>query len=94
MYQKIDIKRLNNNLNEVEEIIENEGTNLCDINLSIGIKKYFIKSFKDINSIYCENEINITNLKELINHKELENLKHINITINSYKIKFINILFN
>jgi len=77
MYQKIDIKRLNNNINEDEKIIEDEGTKLCDINLSIGIKKYYIKSFKDINSIYCENEINIIQLKTLINHKELENLKPI-----------------
>ena len=88
MYEKIDIKGLNtinNNLNEVEEIIENNGINLCDINLSIGVKKYFIKSYKDINSIYCENEIQKTYFNELINFNELENLKYINITIGHIK---------
>jgi surface protein len=94
MYKKIDIKglnKLNNNLNKVEEIIENKGINLCDINLSIGIKKYFIKSFKDINSIYCENEIQKTYFNELINFIELENLKHLNISIGHINESYENI---
>jgi len=96
-YKKIDIQglnKINNNLNEIEEIIENEGVNLCDINFSIGIKRYCIKSFKYINSIYCENEIEKTNLKELIYHKELENLKHINITIGYIKVLYKDIFFS
>ena len=44
-----------------------------------------IKSFNDIESIYCEDEIQKTNLKELINNKELNNLKYINITIGYIK---------
>ena len=79
------MKKQNNNLNKVEEIIENNKINICDINLSIGLKKYLIKSFNDIESIYCEEEIQKTNLKELINNKELSNLKYINITIGNIK---------
>ena len=87
-YEKIKIKGLNTinyNLEQIEEIIENDNSNICDINLSIGLKKYFIKSFNDIKSIYCEKEIQKTNLKKLINNKELNNLKYINITIGYIK---------
>ena len=87
-YEKIEIKGLNKinyNLEQTEEIIENDNSNICDINLSIGLKKYFIKSFNDIKSIYCEKEIQKTNLKKLINSKKLNNLKYINITIGYIK---------
>jgi len=90
-YKKIDIKglnKINNNLDEVEEIIENDGADITDINLSIGLKKYYINSFQKIRSIYCENEIEKTNLKKLINNKELIKLKYINITIGNIKELF------
>ena len=56
-YRKIKIEGLgkliknNNNI----EIIENININNCDINLSLN--KIYIKSLKDIRSIYCEEEI-------------------------------------
>jgi hypothetical protein len=93
-YEKIEIKGLNKinyNLEQIEEIIENDNSNICDINLSIGLKKYFIKSFNDIKSIYCEKEIQKTNLKKLINNKELTNLKYINITIGYIRELYKNI---
>jgi len=96
-YEKIDIKglnKINNDLNKVEEIIEDNKINICDINLSIGLKKYLIKSFKNVESIYCEDEIQKTNLKELINQKELNTLKYINITIGYIKELYKDIYFS
>ena len=83
-YEKIDIKglnKINNNLNKIEEIIEDNEINISDINLSIGLKKYLIKSFNDVESIYCEDDIQKINFKKLIQNKKLNNLKYINITI-------------
>ncbi len=43
--------------NKIQEIIEKENINLCDINFSLGLKKYYINSFKNIRTIYCDEEI-------------------------------------
>jgi hypothetical protein len=105
-YEKIDIKgfnKINNNLNKVEEIIEDNKINISDINLSIGLNKYLIKSFNDVENIYCEDDIQTLNFNELIKNKELNNLKYINITIgeisklnkdNYFINELLEILFN
>ena len=82
-YKKIKIEGLSklrkNNYNI--EIIENKNINNCDINLSLN--KNYIKSLKDIRSIYCEEEIQnfISIIQNIINHSELKYLKYINLTI-------------
>ena len=79
-YDKIEIKGLNKinyNLEQTEEIIENDNSNICDINLSIGLKKYFIKSFNDVENIYCEDDIQTINFKQLIKKQKLNNVKFI-----------------
>ena len=93
-YKKIEIKginklyeKINNNNNKeiiIEKIIEKEDIHLCDINLNINQKEYFIKSFKDLRSIYCENEIkkdNLKNIYQIFEEKNLKHLKHINLTL-------------
>ena len=84
-YKKIKIEGLNINENKIEEIIEDKNINICDINLNINLKKYYIKGYKEVKSIYCENEIEKTNLielvKEIINKNGFKKLKYINITI-------------
>ena len=60
-YKKIKIEGLSK-LNKVKknnnyEIIEDKDINLCDINLNIYQNKYYIKDYKNIRSIYCEEEI-------------------------------------
>ena len=52
--------------NKIQEIIEKENINLCDINFSLGLKKYYINSFKNIRTIYCDEEIQKTNLISII----------------------------
>ena len=42
----LKIEGLNINENTIEEIIEDENINVCDINLNI--KKYYIKGYKDV----------------------------------------------
>ena len=105
-YKKIEIKGINklyqkiNHHNEeiiIEKIIEKEDIHLCDIHLNINQKQYFIKSFKDLRSIYCENEINNENLKYIyyiFEENNLKNLKYINLTLsnlNEYSIERNNI---
>ena len=72
---------LNINENKTEEIIEDENINICDINLNMNLKKYYIKGYKDVKSIYCENEIEKTNffelIKDIINKNEFKKLKFI-----------------
>ena len=70
-YKKLKIEGLNINDNKIEEIIEDENINICDINLNINLKKYYIKGYKEVKSIYCENEIEKTNFIELV--KEIIN---------------------
>ena len=81
----LKIEGLNINENTIEEIIEDENVNICDINLNINLKKYYIKGYKEVKSIYCENEIEKTNfielVKDIINKNEFKKLKYINITI-------------
>ncbi len=99
-YEKIDIKglnKINNNWNKKEEIIEDNKINISDINLSIGLKKYIIKSFHDVENIYCEDDIQKLNFKKLIKNKVLNNLKYIDITIGNNIIneeEELNIYFN
>ena len=94
-YKKINIKGINKFYQKfykdfyqnqeifkpIEKIIEKEEIKLCDINLSLNLNEYYIKSFKNINSIYCEDEIQKTNLLNLLKEKNLDNLKHINLTL-------------
>ena len=47
-------------------------------------KQYFIKSFKDLRSIYCENEIKNEDLNyiyHIFEENNLKNLKYINLTL-------------
>ena len=84
-YKKIKIEGLSklkkdNNL----EIIENKNINLCDINLNMN--KLYIKNLKEIRSIYCEEEIQNTNLISIIKDiNEFNKLKYINLTIGYIK---------
>ena len=87
-YKKIDIKGINNKTN-IEEIKEEKDIqkdiNLCDIYFNLNIKQYFIKSFENLRSIYCEDEINILILNKLLNNgnnqNNFNNLKYINLNI-------------
>ena len=78
----LKIEGLNINENTIEEIIEDENVNVCDINLNINLKKYYIKGYKDIKWIYCENEIVKTNfielIKDIINKNKFKNIKYNN----------------
>ena len=91
LYKKLDIKGIKQDKIIVEKIIENNEINLCDINLDFNLKQYEINSFKNIRSIYCQNEIQNNTLQNLMNVNEFNNLKYINITIGyikeSYKDK-------
>ena len=84
-YKKIKIEGISklkkdNNL----EIIENKNINLCDINLNMN--KLYIKNIKEIRSIYCEEEIQNTNLISIIKDiNEFNKLKYINLTIGYIK---------
>ncbi len=102
-YKKINIEGLNKlfqfnikkendflfKYNQIEEIIENKDVNLCDINLSLYQKKYYIKSLKDVRLIYCEDEnqlinfFNISKIQNMINNNEFQNLKYLNLTIDN-----------
>ena len=88
-YKKLKIEGLNFNENKIEEIIEDKNINVCDINLNINLKKYYIKGYKEVKSIYCENEIEKTNfielVKDIINQNEL-------IQMNIYVINVIMII--
>ena len=72
---KINKKKMNNNF----EIIEDNNINLYDINLNIYQNKYYIKDYKNIRSIYCEEEIQNINLisiiEDIINKNGFNNLK-------------------
>ena len=87
-YKKIKIKGLsklnkekkNNNF----EIIKDRNVNLCDIILNIYQNKYYIKDYKNIRSIYCEEEIQIINfisITENIIKNGFINLNYINLRI-------------
>ena len=89
-YKKIDIKGIKFN-NDIEEIIEKDNINLCDIYLNLNLNKYFIKSFKNLRYIYSENEIKLNDLL-LINNENLNNLKYINITLGELDDKIYSIL--
>ena len=83
-YKKIKIEGLNKlNImkNNIIEIFEDKNTNLSTINLNINKNKYYVNCLKDIKSIYCEEEIQNTNLISILKDLKLENLKFINLTI-------------
>jgi len=87
-YKKIDIKGTNyENKENIKEIIEKEDINLCDIYFNLNFNQYFIKSFKNLKTIYCEDEISISNLNKLLN-QNLDNLKYINLTIGDISNNF------
>ena len=78
---QFNIKKENDFLfkyNQIEEIIENKDVNLCDINLSLYQKKYYIKSLKDVRLIYCEDEnqlINFFNISKIQNMINIMNFR-------------------
>ena len=83
-YKKIKIKGLDSSKDKYSlKIEEKKQFNLCDICVNNNQKKYFIRSFSELRSIYCEN-INQTNeLLEKINNLNIifDKLKYINLTI-------------
>ena len=92
-YKKIDIKGLNNKTN-IEDIIEKEDIYLCDIYFNLNIKQYFIQSFKNLRSIYNENEVNLSILNKLLN-QDLKNLQYINLNLgDDISNNFCDILIN
>ena len=93
-YKKIDIKGIKYGSKlDINEIIEKGNINICDIYFNINQKQYFIKSFKNLRSIYSEDEIQkkdflmIMNL--LDNQKDLDNLKYINISLGDIDISIL-----
>ena len=99
-YKKIKIEGLNKlnkeKKNNNYEIIEDKDVNLCDINLNIYQNKYYIKDYKNIRSIYCEEEIQNINfisiIEDIINKNGFINLKYINLTIGNISDDLLNIL--
>ena len=100
-YKKIKIEGLSklnkeNKNNNNYEIIEDKDVNLCDINLNIYQNKYYIKDYKNIRSIYCEEEIQNINfisiIEDIINKNGLINLKYINLSIGNISDNILNIL--
>ena len=87
---KINKEKKNNNF----EIIEDKDVNLCDINLNIYQNKYYIKDYKNIRSIYCEEEIInfISIIEDIINKNGFINLKYINLTIGNISDNLLNVL--
>ena len=82
-YKKIDIKGMSNLKENITSLIEKEDVNLCDLNFNIQVRDYYIKSYEDLRSIYCEQEIHSTNLLKIlkmINFKD-NNIRYINLTI-------------
>ena len=84
-------EKKNNNI----EIIEDKDVNLCDINFNIYQNKYYIKDYKNIRSIYCEDEIQNINfisiIEYIINKNGFINLKYINLTIGNISDNLLNI---
>ena len=97
-YKKIKIEGLNKLNKEKKniEIIEDKDINLCDINLNIYQNKYYIKDYKNIRSIYCEEEIQNINfisiIEDIINKNGFINLKYINLRIGNISDNLLNIL--
>ena len=92
-YTKVDIKGIKNKIN-IKEIKEKNDINLCDINLNINQEEYFIKSFKELRSIYCEDIINKNILIEINKIENLYNLKYINLSIGKIKEFDENIIYD
>ena len=92
-YKKFQLKGIsklkNIKDNKIEEIIEDETINFCDINLCLSQKIYYIKSLKNIRSIYCEEEIQKTNLMNILPIQNIistfNKLKYLNLTIGYIK---------
>ena len=105
-YKKIDIKGIKNKINikeikerndikiNIKEIKERNDINLCDINLNLNQEQYFIKSFKELRSIYCEDIINKNTLIEINKIENLCNLKYINLSIGKIKESDENIIYD
>ena len=97
LYQTIYLKEnkdfysMNEIFNPIEEIIEDKNINLNVLNLSLNIKRYIVKSLKDLKSIYCEDEIQklnffkIRKIKDIIDNNGFQNLKNLNLTIGYIK---------
>ena len=67
---------------------------LINHNLNIHQNKYYIKDYKNIRSIYCEEEIInfISIIEDIINKNGFKNLKYINLTIRNISNNLLNIL--
>ena len=75
-------------IKKILQKIKNEDINLCDIYFKLNLNQYFIKSFKNLRSIFSENEVNISILNKLLNHR-MNNLKYINLIIQVFQIIFM-----
>ena len=94
---KINKEKKNNNFEIIEDNnIKDNNINLCDINLNNYQNKYYIKDYKNIRSIYCEEEIQNINLisiiEDIINKNGFNNLKYLNLTIGNISDNLLNIL--
>ena len=89
-YKKIDIKviKYGNSLN-IKKIIEKKDINICDIYLNIFQEEYLIKSFKNIRSINCEEEIQQNNILNQLFKEDLNNLKYINLNLGDIDISIL-----
>ena len=89
-YKKIDIKgiKYGNKLN-VKKIIEKEDINICDIYLNIFQEEYLIKSYKNLRSINCEEEIQQNNIINQLFKEDLNNLKYINLNLGDIDISIL-----
>ena len=84
LYKQIKLKE-----NSLDNIIEDENINCCDINLSLNKKEIVIKSLSNLNSIYCDDDIEKTNFFEINiiknNLSKFQKLKYLNFSIGYIK---------
>ena len=89
-YKKVDIKGIKYGKNiKIKKIIEKKDINICDIYLNSFQEEYFIKSFKKLRSIYCEEEIQENNLLNELFKDDLDNLKYINLNLGDIDISLL-----
>ena len=73
----------------IKKIIEKEDINICDIYLNIFQEEYLIKSFKNLRSINCEEEIQQTNLLNQLIKEDMNNLKYINLNLGDIDLSIL-----
>ena len=73
----------------IKKIIEKKDINICDIYLNIFQEEYLIKSFKNLRSINCDEEIQQNNLLNQLFKDDMNNLKYINLNLGDIDISIL-----